>query len=176
MTPLPPFEAVLREHGPAVLRFCVARRGPHAGQDAFQEAMIAALRAYPELRDPGAVRGWLFSIAHRKTIDGARADQRQPRPAGSAEEVELAGPPASSRGVTTPFEDPIWGHVRSLPRKQREAVTLRFLADLTYAEIAQVMDTSEEAARRSAFEGVRRLRTTAVGASHDAGTGSVLRP
>jgi RNA polymerase sigma factor (sigma-70 family) len=151
---LPPFERVLDEHGPAVLRFCVARAGAHAGEDVFQETMIAALRAYPELRDPGAVRGWLFSIAHRKTIDAARSGQRTPRPAGAAEEVEVR----VSEAPAEPGDDAVWGHVRALPSKQRSAVTLRYLADLTYDEIGTVMDTSPEAARRSVFEGLRRLR------------------
>jgi DNA-directed RNA polymerase specialized sigma24 family protein len=37
-------------------------------------------------------------------------------------------------------------------------VTLRYLGDLTHAEIAEVMGTSEAAARRNVFEGLSRLR------------------
>jgi DNA-directed RNA polymerase specialized sigma24 family protein len=37
-------------------------------------------------------------------------------------------------------------------------VTLRYLADLSHREIAEVMETSEDAARRNVFEGLRRLR------------------
>src|SRR4029077_3238010 len=42
--PLVPFELVIERHGPAVLRFCVARLGPDRGEDAFQETLLAALR------------------------------------------------------------------------------------------------------------------------------------
>jgi DNA-directed RNA polymerase specialized sigma24 family protein len=48
--------------------------------------------------------------------------------------------------------------VRALPDKQRTAVALRFVADAAYAEISAVMGTSEEAARRSVHEGLKRLR------------------
>jgi RNA polymerase sigma factor (sigma-70 family) len=48
--------------------------------------------------------------------------------------------------------------VRSLPPKQRAAVVHRFVADLPYREIGRVMGTTEEAARRSVHEGVRKLR------------------
>ncbi len=48
--------------------------------------------------------------------------------------------------------------VRELPDKQRTAVTLRYMADLTNAEIAQVMGTSTEAARRSVYEALEKLR------------------
>lgn len=158
---LAPFELVLEEHGPAVLRFCVARLGPHAGEDAFQEAVISALRAYPELRDAGAVRGWLFAIAHRKTIDAARSAARAPRPVGAAEDFESVGSAAATASVlggAVARDDMVWQHVRALPPKQREAVTLRYLADLTPGEVAEVMGTSPEAARRNVFEGLRRLR------------------
>jgi DNA-directed RNA polymerase specialized sigma24 family protein len=37
-------------------------------------------------------------------------------------------------------------------------VALRYLADLSHREIAAVMETSEEAARRNVFEGLRQLR------------------
>jgi DNA-directed RNA polymerase specialized sigma24 family protein len=48
--------------------------------------------------------------------------------------------------------------VHALPPKQRAAVLLRFAGDLTHAEVAAAMGTSEEAARRNAFEGLRKLR------------------
>jgi DNA-directed RNA polymerase specialized sigma24 family protein len=48
--------------------------------------------------------------------------------------------------------------VRALPDKQRLAVAYRFVADLAYREIGAAMGTSEEAARRNVFEGLRRLR------------------
>ena len=57
-------------------------------------------------------------------------------------------------------DDGIWQLVRSLPGKQRTAVTLRYLADLSHREIAAVMETSEDAARRNVFEGLRRLRAS----------------
>ena len=45
-----------------------------------------------------------------------------------------------------------------LPDKQRTAATLRFLLDSSYAEIAEVMGISEEAARRNVHEALKRLR------------------
>jgi DNA-directed RNA polymerase specialized sigma24 family protein len=48
--------------------------------------------------------------------------------------------------------------VGSLPDKQRTAIALRFVLDAAYAEIGEVMLTSEEAARRNVHEGLKRLR------------------
>ncbi|MDP1821196.1 MAG: sigma factor [Acidimicrobiales bacterium] len=63
---LPPFQHLLDSHGVALHRFCVAQAGPDHGPDCFQEAIIAALRAYPGLRDASNLRGWLFTIAHTR--------------------------------------------------------------------------------------------------------------
>jgi RNA polymerase sigma factor (sigma-70 family) len=148
---LPPFEGVIELHGPDVLRFCAAQVGPELGEDVFQETMLSALRAYDAVRDPAAIRSWLFSIAARKAVDSHRQRARAPEPVAEPE------PPATGADAEPP-DDGIWQRVRSLPGKQRTAVTLRYLADLSHGEIAEVMQTSEDAARRNVFEGLRRLR------------------
>lgn len=148
---LPPFEHVVERHGPALLRFCTAQLGAARAEDCFQETMLAALRAYGELRDPGATRAWLFSIAARKAIDEHRARARTPQAVADPE--PLAAPHAGAPG------DPaLWARVRELPEKQRQAVALRYLGELSHREIAAVMATSEAAARRNVYEGVARLR------------------
>ena len=148
---LVPFEVILERHGPAVLRFCVARLGRNRGEEASQETLIAALRSYEQLREPAAVAGWLFSIAQRKIIDLERARTTVPIPQEQIEEL------AAGREDPDPSES-IWAQVAELPHKQRDALALRYLADLSHADIARAMDTTEEAARRNVFEGLRRLR------------------
>jgi RNA polymerase sigma factor (sigma-70 family) len=148
---LPPFEHVVDEHGPAVLRFCAAQAGPDRAEDCFQETMLSALRAYDQLRDPAAIRSWLFSIASRKAVDAHRARARAPEPVAEPEPAPVMDEPELSDGS-------LWQHVRSLPPKQRQAVSLRYVADLSHREIAVVMETSEAAARRNVYEALERLR------------------
>ena len=149
----PAFATVFEQHGPALLRFCVREAGRERGEDVFQETMLAALRAYGTVRDPAAVRSWLYAIATRKAIDAHRSAAREPAPVadpGDHGGVASDGPPQGA--------DEVWLEVAQLPEKQRIAVTLRYLGDLSHAEIATAMATSEEAARRNVFEGLRRLR------------------
>ena len=148
---LPPFEQVIAIHGQAVLRFCAAQAGSERAEDCFQETMLAAMRAYDQVRDAGAIGSWLFSIAARKAVDAHRGRLREPEPTADLNGLAGAEEPPE-------HEDGIWREVRSLPGKQRSAVTLRYLADLSHAEIAEVMGTSEAAARRNVFEGLERLR------------------
>jgi RNA polymerase sigma factor (sigma-70 family) len=153
---LPPFQTLLDAHGRGVHRFLVATVGRVDADDCYQETWLAALRAYPDLRDPANLRSWIFTVAHHKAIDHLRSRAR--------EAIPVADPPESARLATSDpapaldADSDLWAHVRTLPEKQRTAVSLRFIADAGYDEISAVMETSEPAARRNVHEGLKRLR------------------
>ena len=149
---LPPFQALLDEHRDDVYRFLVASLGRQEADDCFQETFLAALRSYPELRDATNLRAWLFTIAHRKAIDAHRARARRAVPVDEVPEQADAG------GLGLDGEPELWRAVRGLPAKQRAAVLHRYVNDLAYADIGQVMGCSEDAARRSVHEGLKKLR------------------
>src|ERR1700747_3211830 len=140
---LPPFQTLLDAHAGGVHRFLVARVGRVDADDCYQETWLAALRAYPRLRDASNLRSWIFTVAHRKVIDHVRARRRVAVPVG---EVPEASAPATSAPPQP--DDALWDRVRELPPKQRTALALRYVADAGYDEIASVMGTSEDAARR----------------------------
>jgi len=148
MDSLPPFQRTLEAHSEDVWRYLRGLVGSQAAEDCFQETFLAALRAYPRLRAGSNVRAWLFTIAQRKAIDHLRRARR---------EVALGGrePPA---GVAADRD--IWEAVAALPPRQRAAVMLRYGAGLPHREIAAAVGCSEEAARRSLHEGLKRLRET----------------
>jgi RNA polymerase sigma factor (sigma-70 family) len=151
--PLPPFQVALDEHRETVARFLVAWVGPQEAEDALQETLISALRAYPRLRAGSNVRAWMLTIARNKAMDSHRARVRQPVLVGEA--IDTPDPaPAPADGP----DDELWEAVRGLPPKQRAAVTLRFVGDLSHAEIGAVLQCSEAAARRSLHEGLNKLR------------------
>lgn len=149
---LPPFQRVLDEHGPAVHRYLLAVAGADA-EDCFQDTVVAALRAYDGLAHTGQLRAWLFTIASRKAIDAHRSRGRRAVPVADVPERGAEDPAPGVDG-----EAEVWDRVRRLPAKQQQAVVLRYVADLSHAEIGAVMETSPEAARRNVHEGVKRLR------------------
>ena len=148
---LPPFQRFLDAHRDDVLRYLVASLGRHDADDAFQETFLSALRAYPRLRDDSNLRGWVLTIAHRKALDVHRARGRHPVPVPAIHDGAAAAPPPE-------IHEDHWQHVRALPGRQREVLTLRYGADLTHAEIAQALGCSEQAARRAAADGLKTLR------------------
>ncbi len=151
---LPPFQTLLDAHGAELHRFLRAIAGPQHAEDCLQETWLSALRAYPRLRDASNLRAWLFTIARRKVVDRVRADGRAPLPA-EAQTLERVGPATAG---PEPLDEALWARVRALPDRQRTALALRYVVDAGYPEIAVAMGTSQEAARRSVFEGLKRLR------------------
>lgn len=150
---LPPFQALLDEHRVDVFRFCVASAGPDEADDCFQETWIAALRAYPELRRTDNLRAWLFRIAQNKAIDLHRARSRRPVAVEALPERVSAPDEPWSNG-----EPELWAEVRKLPPKQRTAVFCRSALGMPYPELAQLLESSEDAARRNVFEGLKKLK------------------
>lgn len=138
------------DHAADVYRFLSASAPTQEVDDCFQETFIAALRAYPKLRDASNLRSWVLTIAARKVLDGHRARSRAP----------LASEPFPDLPVNdAPAADPqLWAAVRELPTKQRAAIVLRYVNQLRYREIAEVLNCTEAAARQSARAGLSKLK------------------
>jgi RNA polymerase sigma factor (sigma-70 family) len=151
-----PFEKVVEEHGRTVLRVCRALLAGHDADDAWSETFLSALRGYPELPETANVEAWLVTIAHRKAIDVLRSRKRQPVPVEELTEAPTTlGVPGADAGGA---DDGLWHAVRSLPDRQRQAVAYHYVAGLPYAEIAQIVGGTTDAARRAAADGIRNLR------------------
>lgn len=154
---LPPFETVVADHGAVVLRVCRAVVGAADAEDAWSETFLSALRAYPGIRPDSDVRAWLITIAHRRALDVVRARGRRAVPVATTPEViaaEVADP--------DPADPALAAAVAALPDKQRHVVAYRYLADMSYGDIAALLGGSEAAARRSAADGVAALRRSYV--------------
>ncbi|MGX1771884.1 RNA polymerase sigma factor [Nocardia brasiliensis] len=127
-------EALLRTLTPAVLGILV-RRGADfaAAEDAVQEALIEALRGWPDEppRDP---KGWLVAVAWRKFLDAARAETSRRR-REELVEVEPAPGPAETADDTLQLYF-LCAHP-SLTPASAVALTLRAVGGLTTRQIAQ---------------------------------------
>jgi RNA polymerase sigma factor (sigma-70 family) len=147
---LPPFERFLREQRVPVMRFLLVAVGSDEADDVFQETFLAALRAYPRADDPAHLDRWILRIASRKAIDHHRRRATRAVAADAVPDGRVEPPP-------TP-DDALWRAVGDLPPKQRLAVVHRHVLDRSYADVAAIMDTTEEAARASVSAGLKRLR------------------
>jgi len=149
----PPFETIVVTHGPTVLRVCAAVLGPVDADDAWSETFLAAMKAYPDLPADANVEAWLVTIAHRKAIDVTRVRARRAQPTAA---VPDAVAPAPIDAIDTDLTDALM----HLPDKQKQAVAYHYLGGLPYADVAEILGGTAEAARRAAADGIATLRRT----------------
>ncbi|MGC5261303.1 RNA polymerase sigma factor [Streptomyces cyaneofuscatus] len=131
---MPVDEVLLRSIVPGVLGVLV-RRGADfaAAEDAVQEALIEAVRVWPDgpPRDPKA---WLVTVAWRRFLDATRADAARRRREDVVEEVPAPGPvPGTDDTLQLYF---LCAHP-SLTPSSAVALTLRAIGGLTTRQIAQ---------------------------------------
>jgi RNA polymerase sigma factor (sigma-70 family) len=151
-----PFEALVAQYGATVLRVVRAVVGHSDADDAWSDTFLAALKAYPQLPSEANIEAWLVTIAHRKAIDITRAASRRAVPLAATPDSPA---PDHADGLGIDDVD-LNAAVVALPPKQRQAVAYHYLAGLPYAEIAKILDSSVDAARRAAADGIATLRRT----------------
>ena len=116
--------------------------------DLYQDTFLAAFRGWPPPRR-GNERAWLYRIATNKAIDRGR----RARPRVKLEDVELVAP---ERDTATSLD--IARAVELLAPGQRAAFVLRQVQGLSYAEIAETLGCSQEAARARVSEATKTVR------------------
>lgn len=151
---LAPFSEVVADHAATVLRVCRAMLGPTDADDAWSETFLAAMRAYPHLDEEANVAGWLVTIARRKCIDAIRRRNRTAAPTDQdIDSISTEDPAAQvDEGLRRALAD--------LSEHQRTAVVAHHVAGLPYVEVAALLDTTPTAARRSAADGIAKLRSS----------------
>jgi RNA polymerase sigma-70 factor (ECF subfamily) len=149
------FADLWRTHQAPLLRYLRARRMA-SPEDVASQVWIDVARSI-ERFEGGAddFRRWLFTIAHRRSVDEVRRAVRQTyTPAARVEhavgaDIEHDRMDALDRAIAM---------VSSLPGDQAEAVMLRVVNDLAVADVAAVMGISEGNVRVLVHRGVLRLR------------------
>jgi len=147
-----PFETVVTDYGPVVLRVCRAVLGPVDADDAWSETFLSALKAFPDLPADANVEAWLVTIAHRKAVDVTRARSRRAIPTDA--------PPETPAEQAAERDDDLADALTHLPAKQKQAVAYHYLAGLPYTQVADILGGSTDAARRAAADGIATLRRT----------------
>lgn len=132
---------------------------PHTADDLTQETMLRAWRRRDWLRDPQAVRVWLFRITAnlwRDRIRRNRSPIARPDPLDDVRAAREAGPHRQLIG-----EEDLSRALRSLdslPDRQRQVLYLHACEDFSASEIADVLGISPEAVRSNLSAARARMR------------------
>lgn len=128
-------------------------------QEIVQETFLAVLRSAGTYRGEASVATWLLQIARYKSTDWLRRHQRIRRREVALDASEEAGELASNGG--TEATDDLVQLRRALgllPDEQREALTLRYVLEMSVDEVAQVMRYSRRKVELLITQGRAALR------------------
>jgi RNA polymerase sigma-70 factor (ECF subfamily) len=134
---------LLRRHYDRVHAVCRRIAGStRDADDAAQEAMIGIVRGLPHFDGRARFSTWAYRIATNAALDELRRRKRRPALAlvtDEGEQVETADPLAAREVEGAVERLSIDAALDALPEDFRTAVVLRDVADLDYAEIAEVL-------------------------------------
>jgi RNA polymerase sigma-70 factor (ECF subfamily) len=137
-----------------------------SGLDVLQEVWIKAFRGIGKLKDPSALRSWLYSITHGIAVDRIRHNtSRERAEAVELEDFEEAEEPSFSE------EDAAAVHqaLGEIGLKHREVLVLHFLEDLSIAEIANVVGCSEGTVKSRMHYAKRAMKEILSGGDYGKG-------
>ena len=133
-----------------LLALCCGRKDD--ADDLAQDALVKAYLSCAGYQDKGKFRSWLFKIAYN-TFLNHKASQR------STESIDEARTLVCSTTADSEFEhQDLYLAMRTLPPKERSAITLFYLNGYNVKEIAVITETSEDAVKKQLSRGRDRLR------------------
>jgi len=153
------FELLVRRHGPRLAVFCGRHVGSASlGEDLAQDVFVALWDARARFAGGDAL-AWIYTFAVNRCRKHERRWLRWLRVATA----ETQAPPEPSVSPLEAYEQralrsQLARAMEQLPPLQKEALLLRFEAQLDYRAVAQAAECSEGAARARTFDAIRSLR------------------
>ncbi len=121
-------------------------RDAELAADLTQDAFVKAYRAYDALQKPENARAWLYQIAHRVALDDLRR-RRIVRFVPLVGEARSSVPSAEHLAMDSRLSGDLQRALERIPERQRRALLLAELHDLTGLELASALGVSHVAAR-----------------------------
>jgi len=141
-------EGLYRDHAPALFRFLIRITGNEADTRDILQEIFVRLAQSPRLLDGVAVpRSYLFRLAHRLVIDRHRRDHTRRHYDDCAwQEREAFARPEPSAEDAAWLQKALASSLDALPPEQKAVVVLKVWEEMTFADIADVLDISANTA------------------------------
>jgi RNA polymerase sigma-70 factor (ECF subfamily) len=152
------FDAIVRRHQKGMWR--VVRRYVQSDADAAdvtQQAFVRAFKGLAGFRRAASVRSWLYRIAINCALSWLR-DHRREQPTEIADDAIAADAIAPTKLADVQDSARLRAAVAQLPPKQRMVLELRVFDDLSFKEVAELADCTENTAKVNFHYAVKRLR------------------
>jgi RNA polymerase sigma-70 factor (ECF subfamily) len=151
------FGELYKRYVEQVFKYLYSRVGnvPDA-EDITAQTFLAAFESFERFREEKHFAAWLFSIARNKVMDYFRAQNTTPS-LDTIRDVSVENDPLSAM-VRSEQVNALSGLIRSMKEEEQELLRLRFLAEMSFPEIAYCLHRKEDAVKKSIYRLLARLR------------------
>jgi len=140
-----------------IYRYLYSRVGNQAdAEDLTAQTFLMALEKLPRYRERGNFKAWLFTIAHNKAMDHFR--KKRPEVLLEAAEMRAEQKDPLTNVIQSEQILQLSALIRGLDQKEQELLRLRYVADLSFAEIATLLGKREDAVKKSLYRLQARLQ------------------
>jgi RNA polymerase sigma-70 factor (ECF subfamily) len=141
-----------------IYRYAFSRLGSrHEAEDITSQTFTVAYESLPRYRERGHFAAWLFRIARSKIMDHYRKGRREV----SIEAAERMFENHDALGSLIEQEElgRLRSAVLSTSEEEQDLIRLRYVADLSFAEMAELLGKREEAVKKSLYRLLARLKS-----------------
>ena len=155
----PDLTALVRDHSGLLYRVALSvLRNPAEAEDVVQDVFVRVLERKGQLAEIVEFRPWLVRIAWNLALDRRRKVRPDQIDEVFAESLVAANLPADQALAEAGRIARVLGAIERLPGKEREALLLSAMQELSTAEIAAVLNRSESSVRSLLFRARAHLR------------------
>jgi RNA polymerase sigma-70 factor (ECF subfamily) len=149
-------ETIYNAYARRVYRYFLSRVADHEdAEDLTTQTFVSVIEALPRYQHRSQFTAWLFQIAHSKAMDFFRRNNSKARK--EAETKGMVFDETLERIVQNQTIETLRLLIQMLDEDERELLRLRFVVDLTYLEIAELLGRREDAVRKSVNRILERL-------------------
>ena len=170
------FGALVEQYRDNVYRLAYRMCGnAYDADEAAQEAFVAAWRALPNFRGEAKFSTWLYRLTTNAAIDVMRREKRH-QTVGDGEMVDLADDADSPQETVerTEQQEAVQKALSTLSEEYREVLLLRYMEELDYAEIAEVLQLPSGTVKSRINRAKAALKTALLKSGNIFGGSSVI--
>jgi RNA polymerase sigma-70 factor (ECF subfamily) len=149
---------LVARHAPALARFAASFGASEEIDDLVQDTFVRAFQSLDGFRGDSSFRTWLFTIERRLLLDRRRAEKRRPSRVEVQEGDAATEYDALDALVAGEAANRVREAMTRLSPTQREVFALRVAQGLSYKEIAELVGTTEGAARVHYHNAMRAVK------------------
>ena len=130
-------------------------------EDLTSQVFLKAYKDLPRYRQRGSFGAWLFTIAHARLVDHYRKNSHKAIREITIEQLEIPSstPGPLSQAVSRNEMEQLFSLLKDLNEREQTLIRLRFMAELGYPEIGQVLHCKPDTARKAISRLLDRLKT-----------------